>query len=292
MSEEAVNTEVSEATGAEGVSTESVADATTEQVAFVDSMLEQISDEGIKTHKMWDNLKGKSADELGQYIKELKSFAGKKGDIPKADASDEEWNAFYEKLGRPESVEGYEFGLNDEFKGVVGEEATPFFEDAIKWFKESAFSNGLSAEKAEALVDGYLDMVANQYKEGSKTIQEQAEANDKALRSEWGDGYDGIMGGIKALLRNNGMSDEDISSAEAAGVLKEPALAKALGKISAQFEDDPQIGHHHTKTVSGLKDQFNEVNGQIAEYMKKGERVPPHITQKRVDLMNKLGEDI
>ena len=69
--------------------------------SFVDSMLSQIDNEDIKSAGFWKNLEGKDANELGQYIKELNNFAGKKGDIPKSDATEEEWNAFYEKLGRP-----------------------------------------------------------------------------------------------------------------------------------------------------------------------------------------------
>ena len=74
--------------------------------SFVDSMLSQIDNEDVKSAGFWKNLEGKDANEVGKYIKELQSFAGKKGDIPKSDASQEEWDAFYNKLGRPENVDG------------------------------------------------------------------------------------------------------------------------------------------------------------------------------------------
>lgn len=297
MSEEAVTTEevVEEATETTTEATETVETIekveTTEEKAFVDSMLDAMTDEEVKGHKMWENLKGKDADELGRYVKELKSFAGKKGDIPKPDASEDEWNEFYQKLGVPESKDEYDFAMNDEFKELVGESA-PFYEQALDWFKEAALGGRMKPEDADKLVDGYFDLVAGQTKEAQKALDALNSANEETLRNEWGDAYDGIYGGVKALLKSNGMTDEDISKAEAAGVLKEPGLAITLGKIAAKLEDDPEIGHHQTRTVSGLHDQLNEINSQVGQYIEKGESVPKHLQQKRMDLMNKLGENL
>lgn len=86
-----------------------------------------------------ENLEGKDETEVGRYIKELQSFAGKKGDIPKEGASEEEWNEFYQKLGRPESVEGYDFDVNDEFTSLVGEEEAQNISNGIAEFKEKHF---------------------------------------------------------------------------------------------------------------------------------------------------------
>lgn len=295
MSEEIVENaeEVAEVTEVAEVA-EVTEEATTESKAFVDSMLEAMTDDEVKSHKMWENLKGKDADELGRYIKELKSFSGKKGDIPKPindGGTEEEWNAFYEKLGRPESPDGYEFEMSQEFKDLVGEGA-PFYEEALGWFKEQAFEAGYSVEKADKLVDGYFDLIAEQTKKGQEAIEQFNKESDERLHNEFGAEYDGIMNGNKALLKNNGMSEEALKSLEESGVLKNPDLAITLGKLAAKFDDDPVIGHHQTKTVSGLKDQLNDVQTTISEYMAKGQAIPSHIKQKRVDLMTKLGNDL
>jgi len=294
MSEQEVEVaeEVQEVVETPEAATEVVETPEKPETAFVDSMLESMTDEEVKGHKMWENLKGKDADELGRYVKELKSFAGKKGDIPKPEASDEEWAEFYGKLGRPESSEAYDFDMNDEFKELVGEEALPFYNQAIDQFKENAFKAGLSNEKAEELVDGYFNLVAEQTTEANKLIAETNETNETTLRNEWGDEYDGMYEGVKAMLKSNGMSDEEVARMDQFGVLKEPALAVALGKISAQFADDPEIGHHQTRTVSGLHDQLAEVNQQVGTFIQKGESTPKHLLQKRMDIMNKLGDNL
>ena len=77
MSEE-VTTE--ETTTEEVVETP-VEESNTQPESFVGSMLSQIEDESVKEAGFWKNLEGKDATEVGKYIKELQSFAGKKGDI-------------------------------------------------------------------------------------------------------------------------------------------------------------------------------------------------------------------
>jgi hypothetical protein len=248
--------------------------------SFVDSMLSQIDNEDIKSAGFWKNLEGKDANEVGKYIKELQSFAGKKGDIPKSDASQEEWDAFYNKLGRPEDVDGYDFTIGDEFTKVVGEESAPFFEDAVEEFKKEIFKIGASADQAENLVDWYLGFVANSIEEDNKAVEENMQAMETELRREWGDSYDGMMNGIEVMLEANGMPKENIEFAKEAGLLKDPSFAIALGKIATKFGDDPEIGHHQTNTLAGINDQLFDVEQEVKEYLKTGTPIPTHIREK------------
>jgi len=112
------------------------------------------------------------------------------------------------------------------------------------------------------------------------------------LQKEWGDEYDGMNKGIDALLLANGLPENDLQMMRESGILTDPALAMTLGKIAAKFDDDPEIGHHQTKTMSGLKDQLAEVEMEVMEYIKTGEKIPKHIFNKRQELMNKLGDDL
>ena len=260
--------------------------------SFVDSMLSQIDNEDIKSAGFWKNLEGKDANEVGKYIKELQSFAGKKGDIPKSDATQEEWDSFYEKLGRPSDIEGYDFTVGDEFTEIVGEESKPFFEDAVEEFKKEIFKIGATADQAENLVDWYLGFVANSIEEDNKAVEENMQAMETELRKEWGDSYDGMMNGIEVMLEANGMPKENIEFAKEAGLLKDPSFAVALGKIATKFGDDPEIGHHQTNTMAGVRDQLFDVEQEVKEYLKTGKPIPKHISDKRMDLMNKLGENL
>ena len=263
-----------------------------ESSSFVDSMLSQIDNDDIKSAGFWKNLEGKDANEVGKYIKELQSFAGKKGDIPKSDATDEEWSAFYQKLGRPENIEGYDFTIGDEFTELVGEDSIPYFEKTIDKIKEQAFQMGASSDQAENMVNIFLESVADSVEENNTENKQMFEEMEKELRTEWGEEYDGMMNGIEAMLTANGFPEENMQFLKDSGMLKDPAFAITMGNIASKFADDPEIGHHQTNTMAGVRDQLAEVNMDIAEYIKSGNKVPPHIAQKRQDLMNKLGDNL
>jgi len=276
----------------EEVAVEEVAQETTETAAeevaptkeadltFSDSFIGSVENEELRTKLEGFNLGGKTADEFGKYLAELKSFTGKKGDIPKEGASDDEWNAFHTKLGRPDNVEGYDFELNDDFKTLVGEESLPYYEGIVNTIKAEAFKMGASNSMADSAVDALLSMVADQTEATNKALNEQNEANVTTLKTEFGDGYDAINDGIVAMLENNGMTAEQAEFFKSSGVLSEPSLMIPLSKIAASFADDPEIGHHQTSTQSGIDDQIAESTHEMSEYLRKGEPVPKHLKEK------------
>jgi len=284
------NTEAvaTDAVESEGTTTAEVV-TSSEELAFSDKFVDSISNEELKSNKLWERLKGKDADEFAKYITELQSYNGRKGDIPKEDATPEEWAEFYGKLGRPESIEGYDFSLNKEFTDLVGEENTPYYQTMVDGFKEQAFELGLSAEKASGLVEWYLDKTATDINGVTEISSKQAEDNKAALDKEWGDSRPAIEGAVHALLSQKGA---DIEALKASGILSDPAIAIPLGKIASDLGDDPEIGHHMTNTMTGLQDQLSEARSEVMEYMKRGEHPPAHVKQRFNDLQVKLGDNL
>ncbi len=290
MSEEVTNEEVSTEEVVE--ETTDTVEETTGDIAFVESMLNQISDDDIKSAPFWENLQGKDATEVGRYMKEMQSYVGKKGDIPKADASEEEWNEFHKKLGWSESLDDYNFGMNDEFIEIIGEDSVEHFTGVIDTLKQSLQQQGLNPDKAEGVVDSFLEFTAKELQERNAAMEEMNKESDRELRKEWGDGYDSILNGIKVMLRANGMSEDSIEAMEESGVLTEPDLAVTLGKISSKFEDDPEIGHVHTNTMAGLRDQLFEAQTEVEAHIKAGTKIPTHLYEKWQGLREKFGEDL
>jgi hypothetical protein len=258
------------------------------ETAFSDTFIDSITDEELKGNKMWANLKGKSADEVGRYMKELKSFTGKKGDIPGKDATDKDWADFYGKLGRPETVEAYDFDLVDEFKELVGAESVPYYEGLVSTIKEQAFKMGANPEMAEAAVDSLLALVAEQTEGTNKELEKAAEANKAALDKEWGEGAESISSSIDALMKNNGMTQEQVDWARENGIFTEPAIAIPLARLAAKFDDDPEIGHHQTQTQMGLKDQIADVQLKMKEHLQDDGQIPRELKDKLNSLWGKV----
>jgi hypothetical protein len=92
--------------------------------------------------------------------------------IPGENDPAERWDAFYKRVGRPDSPDGYEVAAPEGF------ESNPEFTGR---FKETAHKMGLSARQAAGMVEWY-----NQ--EALATMQAEANAarEQQQLRSEWG----------------------------------------------------------------------------------------------------------
>lgn len=58
----------------------------------------------------------KSQDDLWKQMDAAQSMIGSRTEVPSAEASDEDWTNFYNKLGRPEEAAGYE--LPTQFEGM------------------------------------------------------------------------------------------------------------------------------------------------------------------------------
>jgi hypothetical protein len=91
------------------------------------------------------------------WVNAQKMIGADKVVIPKADAPEADWEAFYNKVGRPESPDKYEFKLPE---GVTMDESL------AKGFKEIAHKNGLSPKQVQALVQWDAEQKIQQAKNG------------------------------------------------------------------------------------------------------------------------------
>lgn len=81
--------------------------------------------------------------------------------MPNDKSTDEEWNAFYQKLGRPESADKYEI------KDASGK---PVTDGVAKEFKETAFRLGLSPKQVAGLAE-WNQATLNATQESAKTAE-------------------------------------------------------------------------------------------------------------------------
>lgn len=78
------------------------------------------------------------------WVNAQKMIGADKVVIPKADAPEADWEAFYTKIGRPEAADKYEFKLPDGVK---------MDDNLAKGFKETAFKAGLTPRQVQSLVE-------------------------------------------------------------------------------------------------------------------------------------------
>lgn len=88
---------------------------------------------------------------------------------PGKDATPEQWNDFYSKLGRPETPEGYEFKFDEGIKAD---------EDMMNFGKQLFHELGASPEKAQAAADKWNEFAATMQ---NSAVEAERAANTQAL---------------------------------------------------------------------------------------------------------------
>lgn len=117
--------------------------------------------------------------EHGETIKTLQGDLEGKIAIPGEDASEDDRNAFYGKLGRPESPDEYEFDRPDLPEGREYDKA---LEGKIR---DIAHKNGISAKALREIDKVINEHGTSQYTELQKSINELNEKDLNALKDTW-----------------------------------------------------------------------------------------------------------
>ncbi|MDJ0513021.1 MAG: hypothetical protein QNJ62_06225 [Methyloceanibacter sp.] len=121
-----------------------------------------------------------SVDDVVTSYRELETHSAKNR-IPGENATDEEWGTFYDKLGRPEKADGYEFAMPENLP-----ENLPYNEELATGFKNTAHEAGLTPKQAQAVHDWFAQEQAGfmqgQIEDEGKRAQE---AHD-AIVKDWG----------------------------------------------------------------------------------------------------------
>lgn len=145
--------------------------------------------------------------------------------IPKA-GDEEGWNAFYDRIGRPENPDGYEVAVAE---GQIRDEA---FEGHMRSLFHKA---GLNQAQVAILAGGYQDFAGTLTETARRDMAERIAQEDAALEAEWGQAYDGNMEHARrAALKFGG--EETINKLEDA--VGRAAVFKMLSKIGLAMGED------------------------------------------------------
>lgn len=173
------------------------------------------------------------ADVLGSYQNLEKLLgadkAGRAIVPPKDDASPEEWQAFYGKLGRPETPDGYKLPVPE---GDSGE----FAKTAAAWMHEA----GLNSKQAEALAGKWNEFQTAQLQAAEAEFAQRAAVDVQDLQRAWGEKFEANAELARRAIREAGLSPEEGMAVERAlGVKK---AAEVFAKLGQQFAEAPMKG--------------------------------------------------
>ena len=172
----------------------------------------------------------KDFKDIGSLTKsfiEAQKLVGGSARVPKADAPDEEWAKFYQRVGRPESAEKYELKMPQMPEGQKVDEKL------VTNFKTWAHEAGLHPRQAQRLLDRYTAAQAQMVTEYNESM-----TNGVAeLKKEWGANFDKNTAlAVKAV---NELGDDDLKALlDSTGLGNHPVLIKFFAGLGEQIGED------------------------------------------------------
>ncbi|GAA0614813.1 hypothetical protein [Paenochrobactrum glaciei] len=179
----------------------------------------------------------KSADDAIRSYRELETDANKALKVPEADAPAEEWNAFYGKLGRPESADKYELKLNTE----TVPEGFPYDEKSAIEFRTWAHEAGLTPAQAQTLHDKFVGYQAGSFTASREALAKAEGDTHREIVMQWGDpdtdGYKQNLEYTSRAIGQLGLKDEltRLGALSADGAVLSPKIAFALSKVGKEM---------------------------------------------------------
>ena len=192
------------------------------------------------------------------YLHSQKLVGSDKIPIPNKYATDEDWNAVYEKLGRPRSSDGYEYNLGKESK---------LYDNSLKAFSTEAHKLGLLPKQAQGIIKYYNDLAGVSETEANNKAEAGRTEAEKNLRKEFGSTYNDRITAAKKLatstLGNEFLNNTLLQDGSKLG--DNPTVVKAFADLAAQMSEDNIVKGDAPAYMSN-----KEINRQIAVLQQSG----------------------
>ncbi len=208
--------------------------------------------------------------------------------IPNKFATDEDWNAVYEKLGKPKSPDEYKYNLPKESK---------LDDDSLKAFSATAHQLGLLPKQAEGIINYYNELAnASEVDTNAKAETARTES-EKTLRKEYGSAYKHRLHAAKNLasstLGNEFLSNTILQDGSKLG--DNPIVVKAFAELASQISEDTMVKGEAPAYMS-----LKEINKQIAALQQSGsayldKRHPNHddaVSEMQTLIQKKNNEEV
>lgn len=165
--------------------------------------------------------------------------------LPGADAPGEAWDAFYARLGRPQSPEGYEFALPTDLPADL-----PYDAESAARYKAWSHAAGLTPRQAQSLHDAFVRDQAQAYARHDTAFRARGEETHRALVRDWGEptsrAYVENLQFADRFVANNG-GEALLGELKAGGLVSgegavlSPLLAKAMARAGRALYAEDQF---------------------------------------------------
>lgn len=179
-------------------------------------------------------------DSLAKSHVSLQKMLGAKDrllQLPGEDATEEQRNEFWSKLGRPDAPDGYSLadpeGLPEGSPGVN--------EELVNGFRAKAHEAGLTSAQANELYSWFRQTEAGALSQMTEQREAQAAEARQTLQREWGAAFEDKLAAAESVLADQ--PEEFTEFLKTSGLNNHPHMVRLLAQLAeASQEDGPRAG--------------------------------------------------
>lgn len=189
---------------------------------------ESLSDE-LRADKSLENIK--DVEGLAKsYVHAQKLVGADKIPVPNKFATEKDWDAVYEKLGRPATPGEYKYDLAEDHN---------FDTEALNSFSDQAHKLGLLPGQANGVVKFYNEAMSKVQQEQETTAVAARENSTKELKQEWGQAYPQKISQASNLAKSVGASELfDTNLADGTKLGDHPVMIRAFAELASKMGED------------------------------------------------------
>lgn len=178
---------------------------------------------------------------LKNYAEQAK-FIGGAVKIPKPEDTDG-WNKFYQKVGRPDDKDGYQYDFPEHSK-------IDWNKDVYEKMKENAWKQGLTQSQFKAQMELYTSEFMDAANKATQAETEREQKAVQALKEKYGHNYNYNKAlGEKAAAQ---YFPEDVAKAIAEEMTVNPGLFEGLVKLGMELNESGTFGNISPNDWGGL----------------------------------------
>ena len=156
------------------------------------------------------------------YVNAQRLIGADKIPVP-VNPTDEDLDNIYNRLGRPESVDGYEIAVDG---NIVTE-------DVAKSYADIAHKLRLTPDQANGIMDYYRSMASQASEMTTEAETQQRSQTEMSLRKEWGDDFDARIEDAGKIAQQFGGGELlEMQLANGTKVGNHPDFIKAFAKMA------------------------------------------------------------
>jgi hypothetical protein len=221
------------------------------------------------------------------YIHSQRLVGSDKIPVPNKHATDEDWNAVYEKLGRPKTPGEYKYDIP---------ENANVDKASLNNFSDQAHKLGLLPTQANGMVKFYNEMVSQGIKDADTKALVSRENSTKEMKQEWGQAYDSKLSKAATLAKS--IVDKQLLAAPMAdGTMlgDHPLMIRAFAMLADKMGEDNivQASGPAYLTPAQIDKQIGELQQPGSAYWEK--RHPNHdaaVQEVQTLLQKKNNEEV